>query len=259
MSEKFYSFGSGHLYGIKPADVNDPNSVASPQEFGTLQDVNLTFDPSTKQLFGGDQFPKDVARGTAKITGTSKFAEISGEILADLFFDEVVDESVGHDEVITKEVGTPTGGSYTVAHFAAPFKALMCRSGVTADPMRRVLSAPAAGQYSVDDTTGTFTVNTTDAAAAVIVVSYMSRLPGGMRFDINNKPIGIAPVFSVVLTQSRTTIQGKRTLTVELDACISSKLGIPTKLDDYTILDFGFDAFEGATRVGGFNIGPAAV
>ncbi len=258
MAQKFYGFGSGRLYGIKPADPNDSNSVDSPQEFGVLQDVSISFDPSTKPLFGGDQFPKDVGRGTAKIAITAKYAELSGENLAELFFNEAIDDANGHDEVIPREVAAPAGGIYTVAHFGAPFKPLMVRSGVTGDPMRRVLTSPAAGQYTCDATTGTFTLNTGDANAATVVISYLSRLPGGISFDITNQPIGVAPVFQLVLTEFRTTIQGKRTLTVLLDACISSKLTIPTKLDDYTIIDFVADAFEGPTRVGGFSIGPAA-
>src|SRR5438552_7668798 len=94
------SFGAGALWGNR-TDVS--GSGIGPDQFGILQDVQIDWDWTTKELYGQFQFPVDIARGQGKITGKAKFARIFGAIYGDLFFGQ-----------------TPAAGQLTVSENEAP-------------------------------------------------------------------------------------------------------------------------------------------
>ena len=77
------AFGAGALWGNR-TDVT--GGGIGPDQFGILQDVQIDFDWTTKELWGQFQFPVDIARGQGKISGKAKFARIFGTIYGDLFF-----------------------------------------------------------------------------------------------------------------------------------------------------------------------------
>src|SRR5487761_835343 len=77
------SFGSGALWGER-TDVL--GSGIGPRQFGVLQDIQIEFDWSDKELYGQLQFPVAIARGQGKITGKAKFAQILGLLYSDIFF-----------------------------------------------------------------------------------------------------------------------------------------------------------------------------
>lgn len=142
-----YHFGSGSLAATP--------TVGSPATFGALQDVSIDFSFTNKQLNGSNQFPLVIARGTGKISGKAKFANIDASLFNDLFFQ-----------------GTKS-------------------------------------------TTGNTTTLT-----------------------INNQVLGTTPFFSVTLTQA---FRGK-TMTLVLNMCTSNKLTLATKLEDFNIPEFDFEA-----------------
>src|SRR5215468_5664472 len=77
------SFGSGAVWGER-TDVT--GSGIGPRQFGVLQDIQIAFDWSDKELYGQLQFPVAIARGQGKITGKAKFAQILGLLYSDIFF-----------------------------------------------------------------------------------------------------------------------------------------------------------------------------
>jgi hypothetical protein len=77
------SFGSGAVWGER-TDVS--GSGIGPRQFGVLQDIQIDFSWSDKELYGQLQFPVAIARGQAKITGKAKFAQILGLLYSDIFF-----------------------------------------------------------------------------------------------------------------------------------------------------------------------------
>jgi len=77
------SFGSGAAWGER-TDVT--GSGIGPRQFGVLQDIQIDFDWSDKELYGQLQFPVAIARGQGKITGKAKFAQILGLLYSDIFF-----------------------------------------------------------------------------------------------------------------------------------------------------------------------------
>ena len=76
------AFGAGALWGNR-TDVTA--SGIGPDQFGILQEVQIEWDWTTRELWGQHQFPVDIARGQGKISGKAKFARIFGAIYGDLF------------------------------------------------------------------------------------------------------------------------------------------------------------------------------
>jgi hypothetical protein len=77
------SFGSGAIWGERTDVIG---SGIGPRQFGVLQDIQIEFDWSDKELYGQLQFPVAIARGQGKITGKAKFAQILGLLYSDIFF-----------------------------------------------------------------------------------------------------------------------------------------------------------------------------
>jgi hypothetical protein len=105
------AFGAGALWGNR-TDVT--GTGIGPDQFGILQEVQIDFDWTTKELWGQFQFPVGIARGQGKITGKAKFARIFGAIYGDLFFGQTPASgqlTVSENEAASVPATTP----YTVA------------------------------------------------------------------------------------------------------------------------------------------------
>src|SRR5437763_16286339 len=77
------SFGSGAVWGERTDVIG---SGIGPRQFGVLQDIQIDFDWSDKELYGQLQYPVAIARGQGKIVGKAKFAQILGLLYQDIFF-----------------------------------------------------------------------------------------------------------------------------------------------------------------------------
>src|SRR5690242_17098869 len=160
------AFGAGALWGNR-TDVT--GSGIGPEQFGILQDVQIDWDWTTKELWGQFQFPVDIARGQGKITGKARFARIFGAIYGDLFFGQT--PSAGQLTVSENEAAVvPAGSPYevTVANAADYVDDLgvYYASGATAgNRFTRVTTPAAAEQYSVNPATGIYTFAAADAGA----------------------------------------------------------------------------------------------
>jgi len=229
-----YGFGSGSLFGYR-TDV----AVPQPVQFGALQDVSLDLSFNIKELFGQSQFPLAVARSTAKVTGKAKSARIIASQFNELFFGQTL--ATGQKTTAVNETGTPTTNSLTVANSAQFVEDLGVFKQSTGAPLTRVASAPAAGQYSVS--AGVYTFAAADSNPPVFV-SYTYTIAGtGQKLVMSNQLLGAAPQFKCVLAE---TYQGNK-FQVELNACIATKLTIPTKIEDFIIPEFDFSAFVDAS------------
>lgn len=247
-------FGSGFLYGVPTADATGA-AIAnpSPVQFGVLQDVSVDFSFDNKQLHGQNQFPVAVGRGKGKITIKSKFAQIHGALFNSVFFGGTLSSgiiSVRNDtagKVIPTTPFTLTAGATDNATtILIPNSGTWVRDlGVINDqgvPLTRVASAPAAGQYTV--AAGVYVFNTADAGKLVFInFEYTATSTSAKSSVIQNQPMGYAPTFMAVLNQP---YNGK-TLHLRFNQCISSKLSLASKNDDFTIPELDFDAFADAS------------
>lgn len=235
-----FMFGSGVLFG-KRTDVAN----STPTLFGTLQEVQIDLQFTNKELYGQNQFPVAVARGEGKIQGKAKFASINGRAYNDLFLGQTL--ASGETRVAYMEAGAvPAASPYTVTVAnAVTFKEdLGVINASTGIALVKVASAPATGQYSVDEATGTYTFAAADTGTAVLY-NYrytMSTAGSGQSINISNQLLGTAPQFQAVFYE---TYQSKQ-LSLTLNACISDKLSLQTKTSDFTVPEMDFSAFADA-------------
>lgn len=240
-----YGFGSGSLWGI------DSGSNPTPPRFGALQDCSVDFSFNVKELHGQYQFPLTVARGTGKIASKAKFAQLSGRVLNSLFLNQT--KAAGQTSVAQDESGTITTGAVTVANSANFVEDLGVRYSATGLPLVRVASAPAAGQYSVS--AGVYTFNSGENAT-VVKIDYTYSISGsGEKITISNQLLGQAPTFKAVFTQLYASV--RQTLT--LNANVSAKMSVGSKLEDFLMPEMDFSAFaDSGNNIGTWSLGEAS-
>lgn len=228
-----YVFGAGSMWGTST------NANSTPIRFGGMQGVQVDFSFTTKELYSSYQFPIALARGTAKIDCKASFAQFNALILNDLFFNTGSAPSTTEYKVADNEAGTIPGTPYqiTVSNSATFVDDLGVIDAVTGIPYTKVASSPATGQYSV--ASGVYTFATADTTKTVKISYTYSVVSAGKTLTINNQLLGSAAYFSAQLYQP---YQGKQLL-VTLNRCMSNKLSLPLKLEDFTIADFEFSAF----------------
>ena len=241
-----YVFGSGVLIGTP--------SGGSPINFGLAQEVTLNISTTTKALYGQNNFPVAIGSGARKMTGKAKLARISGQALGNLFFG--VNPSVGGVQTQFGEVtSVPAVSPFTYStNFHATF---IADQGVvyasTGLPLKAVASSPAAGQYSVS--AGVYTFAAPDTGIAMKIDYTYTIAASGEKISIVNNATGLAPNFKGVFTQSYNSLRQ----TLVLNACVSSKLSIASKLEDFNMKDFDFAGMaDSAENIGTWSLGEAS-
>ena len=233
------AFGSGALWAIPTFDITGAAiSTPTPVAFGALQDVTLDFSMTEKALYGMYSFPLEIAGAEGKVTGKAKFARISG-LLFNLLFGETL--AAGETRTIVNEADSvPSNSPYTVAVAQSANWVLdlgvFYATGLGA-MLQRVSSSPAAGQYSV--AVGVYTFAAADAGKAVFIsYTYSFTTTVGQSLTLHNYPMGVRPKFQVVLRG----YFAPNYLYLTLNRCVSSKLALGTKLNDWTIPEMDFSA-----------------
>lgn len=239
-----YSFGAGVMWGTPTADAFG-NAIAnpSPVQFGVLQEISLDVSFDTKMLYGQNQFPVAVGRGKGKVSGKAKFAQLNGAILNSLFFGQTLTSGITADVYDITGTAIPTT-PFTITP-TPPSSGTWSRDLGVRDsnglPMTRVASAPATGQYSV--AAGVYTFAAADTGKIVFIsYQYTATSTTAKKSSVVNVPMGYAPTFGCDLYEP---FQGKA-LTIYLPNCIGSKLQFATKLDDFNVPEFDFEAFADA-------------
>jgi hypothetical protein len=231
------AFGSGVLIGT---------TASGPVQFGTLQDISVDFSFSMKQLMGQYQFPVAIARGSGKVSGKAKFANIDGPVLNQIFFGNT--PTVGQKLWSYNEAASvPSSSPYTVsvanaAAFDENLGVVYASSGLQ---LVQVASAPSVGQYSV--ASGVYTFNAADAGKAVLTTYSYTQSVAGSKAVIANRQMGIAPTFQIDFYQTNPNIAGAQ-WSLRLYNCVSSKLGLASKLEAFNIPEMDFEAFANSSN-----------
>jgi hypothetical protein len=248
-------FGSGFLYGVPTADATGA-AIANPTpvQFGVLQDISIDFSFDNKQLHGQNQFAVAVGRGKGKISCKAKAAQVNGALFNSLFFGGTNSAgilSANNDLVGVAIPATPftitlsTTNTLTtrqIPNSGTFYRDLGVRnaSGV---PMTRVASAPTTGQYTVSNV-GVYVFAAADVGLQVFInYEYTATSTVAQNQIVVNQAMGYAPTFTTVLNQP----YAGKTLHVRLYQCITSKLSMASKNDEFTIPEFDFDAFQDAS------------
>lgn len=235
-----YLFGAGKVFATPIQDIyGQPISNPTPVEVGVLQSVSVDMSFDLKELYGRGQFPVDAARGKGSIKCKASFGRINGALLNSIFFGGVVAE--GGIETVAQTINgevVPAGGVITpVVPNAGTFVKDLGVTDAKAVPMVRVASAPVAGQYSINPTTGAYTFATADVGKVVFIsFKYAATVAGAKSIVVSNLDMGYTPEFAVDLQRD---YKGKF-LGMEFYRCTSNKLAFSSKQDDYDLPEFEF-------------------
>jgi hypothetical protein len=240
-----YVFGAGNLWAVPLTDsLGSAISNPTPVKFGTMQEVSLDISFDVKELHGQLQFPVAIGRGKGKLGGKAKLANISGALMNALLFGQTL--SAGRESVYIDTVGAaiPTTPFQitTVPPSSGTFAADLGVRDSTGKVYTRVASAPATGQYSVS-AGGVYTFAAADTTKTVYIdYRYTATSTSEVKSTVTNQPLGYIPTFSMDLYMP---YNGKY-FYVRLPSCVSTKLGMATKLDDFAVPEFDFSAFADA-------------
>lgn len=244
-------FGAGKLIAV-PTNLSDGTAIANPTPviLGTLQDVSLDISVELKTLYGAKRYPIAVGQGKGKTEIKAKHAEIDGGVLGSLFFGKAA--TAGIKAAVFDSAGTIPGTPYQLTITPPSSGAFVADLGVmfsaTGVQLTRVASAPAANQYSVNTTTGVYTFAAADTTKGVLISYEYSAATGGSVWTMTNDLMGYTPSFTLLLQSG---FEGKN-LVCKLNRCVSGKLGLPLKSDDFSLYDFEAEAFADAANSLGY-------
>lgn len=243
-----FGFGAGAVWTTPLTDANGA-AIANPTPLlvGTLQDCSVDISGDVKELYGQNQFAEAVARGKAKIAIKLKFARWNGALLNSIYFGQTMTSSlIGafYDTVGAIVPSTPFTITPIVPSAGTWTRDLGVRNSI-GNPMTRVASAPATGQYSV--TAGAYLFAAADAAQTVFInFAYTATSTVAKTGIVQNVAMGAAPTFRCDLTNG---LNGNA-VALSLYSCVATKLSMATKLDDFNIPQIDASAFaDSAGRV----------
>lgn len=235
-------FGSGLMWATPVTNATGA-AVANPTPllFGVMQDCEIDIKRELKRLHGQNQFPVKVASGKGSVTGKAKAADFYGGLLETVVFGQA--GSAGLTSAVYDTTGavipaTPYQITVTPPNSGTFAADLGVISAATGRPMTRVASAPATGQYSVS--AGVYTFAAADTGLTMYInYRYTATSTIARKGSYTNLPMGQAPTFSVDLYVPYDNEQMVFTFPV----CISDGLKFGLKNDDFSIPEFGFEAF----------------
>ena len=233
-----YHFGSGQVWGRKVVTTGVP----TPVRFGALQDISVDISYSTKQLYGQKIFPLEQGRGTGKITCKARLGQFNAQAFNDIIFGESTDPVTGRIVTIDREAQTITANNATVTNNATFLRDLGVIYAANGGILNRA-NAPVGDQYTVNESTGVYSFNNSINNQNVRISYQYNDAANGKTISISNQDLGSSPTFLAVL---RNNFRNKN-LALVLNACVSEKLGLATKLDDFVVPEFDFQALADAS------------
>ena len=247
-------FGAGVLVGTPLTDYAG-NAIANPTpvQFGVAQEISLDISFDTKMLYGNLQFPVAVGRGKGKVSGKVKAAQVNGALFNSIVFGQSLVSSIINDVYDTTGMLIPATPFTITASTTSTLTTFIIPNAGTwsADlgvrnannlPMTRVASGPTTGQYTV--AAGIYVFATADVGTQVFIsYQYTATSTTAKNSTIVNPLLGYAPSFRADIYLP---FAGK-SLIVTLPNCIASKLSMATKLDDFMIPEFDFEAFANSS------------
>lgn len=237
-------FGPGILWVTRTDIAN-----GTPVNIGFVNELSIDISFDTKQLFGQNQYPLLAARGTAKATGKTKAAALSGQALNIMLLGGTWTVGTQYDATTTASTLIPTTPfqiTPTVPNTGVWDTDLGVINAATSQPLAKVASAPAAGQYSV--TAGVYLFSSADNVSGISVIisfayHYTTGATGQSQTIVNNV-IGTTPTFQL---DYKSTLYGA-TYYLRLFQAIGSKTAFNHKITDFVMPEYDFDFFANAQQ-----------
>lgn len=255
-----FAFGAGNAY-VTPLQDAWGNTIANPTPMPlmVLQEGSIDISGDVKELFGQNQFAAAIGAGKKKIGIKVKPARIFAAAWNALFFGQTLTAGVfaNYTETVGKVIPTTpftitvSSGveSGVITHIPGTGGVFVADLGVidsTGTPMKRVASAPTAGQYSVTVGTGAYLFNTADAGKTVFInYQYTATSTTAQTMNVLNLPMGYVPTFAYDMTVS---YLGKLT-TFNFPAVVPGKMSIAFKNEDFAIPEFNASPYDNGTGI----------
>ena len=224
-------FHSAEVY-LKPSTANP-----TPRRIGVLQDISIEIKRDIKELFGENKFAEDAASGNESISGKYKSGEMDPSWITEAFLD--ADRTTGMLLFARAELHTVTAGTTTVTHAVDFSEDYGVINPLTNQAYRRVATTPAAGEYSVNESTGVYTFNASENATSV-GHTYLYEVTTGETYTVNNSAAGDSVYCSIFLYKNSRagTPFGLRLANATFE---SASFGF--KLNEYTMPEGSFKGF----------------
>lgn len=210
----------------------------------------MEFSTQLVPLKGQSQYPDDVAIGDKEIKGTGSTGRLDPMYFNSFMLgDTVTVADTTATQVAVDEAHTvPASSTFTVnGTQTTAVEDLGVRYSATNQPLEKVNSVTAVGQYSVAVVTGTitYTFYSGDASAGVLI-SY-SYTATAQSLLLTNHPMGYGPTNEMFLQfQYKCPIDNSGKNLLHLFSVKFSNWGFPQKRDGYTISKFDFMAYPNA-------------
>jgi hypothetical protein len=236
-------FGPGAIF-LQRTDITN----GTPVNIGRANEFQLDQQFTKKELYGQNQFPLFIARGNAKFTAKAKAAVISGIALNSAFFGMTL--AAGQQATALSESGTVASSAYTTANHSTFVSDLGVVYGATGLPLTLVAASPAAGQYT--QSAGIYGFNAGDNGKAIFVTYTYTVAGSGQQLALSNPMLGVTPTFQLWYYTSTNSVP----LNLQLYSCVSDKLSLAFKLEDFMMPELSFSCFANvAGNVGLYSFG----
>ena len=140
------------------------------------------------------------------------------------------------DNMVVWQCLGPAANSVQIANAATFTTDYGVQYASSSQQLIKVASAPAQGQYMVS--AGSYSFNSADAGTAVLISYTYTSGTRGATVTLANQFMGYAPEFRALLYN----IFRSKYFALELFNCTASEISVPTKQEDFWIVDINFDA-----------------
>jgi hypothetical protein len=247
-----FLFGTGRLLA---SQIGSAGVLASPIEFGILQDTTVDLKIDLKELWGGNRFPVSVVDGKGSIDITAKSARISAGQIA-LAFGGTSSQG-GGVQIIQDELHVVAANIVTLANtpntaVALPF--VMATIGGVQTFYTVLTSGPAVAGVSCVLAGSVLTFAVADNGVTALS-TYYSTVTGAADFSVTvaNPLVASAPAFQVALSCKTNNPNNNlpSSLILEFNRVIPAGMKLDIKVDDFLIPDFTMKCFaDGNNQIG---------
>jgi hypothetical protein len=245
-----YIFGSGTVIA-KRTDVAN----TMPSLLGVLQDITLDFSRKIEALLGQYVSPVAFGGGELSIKGKAKFGRFQATYLNNMFLNGTQTANSGL-EMTTGESGTVSGAAVTVANGSTFVEDEGVFNAATGVQLQPVASGPVAGVSYIPGAAGVGTYTFASGDNTVTYLFYYTyTVTTENKIVLANQLMGPVPNFKLNIKQSFVVFGVQKNLFIQLNNCVSEKLGLGFTNTKFSIPEM--DIIAGADAAN--NIGTISV
>jgi hypothetical protein len=235
-----YIFGSG----VITATINNATDP-TPLNIGLAQEISFDESYTTKTLYGQFRRPVAIGAGEIKATGKIKAARFSASIMGALLYGAPVtpgQTTTAFAEAATVPATTPF--TVTVVNSATFTADQGVQDALTGFPLTKVAATPATGQYS--EAAGVYTFAAADTGKHVLISYNYTTTLTGFNLAIGNPLLGPTQTFQLnIMTTDPVT---NKVGTFQIYNSVIAKFALATKLSDFAMPEYDYEAFANASN-----------